>query len=178
VIFLARHGQTAYNHARRFQGRLPVPLNDTGREQARVLAAAAARQEWAVLYCSPLARALETATIVGAAIGLEPIHDERFVETDAGDWTDMTFDDVIAEAPDLFADFVAGAVGFRFPGGESFAEQEQRAMAGVEDVRKGPEPALIVCHGVTMRLILAHVRNDPALRSQALPNAELVVLDP
>jgi broad specificity phosphatase PhoE len=177
VIWLARHGQTAYNHERRFQGHLPVPLNDTGRAQAHELAAQAAQREWALLYCSPLARALETATIVGAAIGLTPIQDMRFAETETGDWTDRTFADIQAAHPEQFAGFVSGAIGFRFPGGESFAEQEQRVMAGIEAVRAGAQPALVVCHGVTMRLILAHVRGDPALRSVALPNAQLVELD-
>jgi broad specificity phosphatase PhoE len=178
VIWLARHGQTAYNHARRFQGHLPVPLDDTGRAQAHRLAQAAAQRQWAALVCSPLARALETATIVGAAIGLEPVRDMRFAETDCGDWTDLSFDEVIAADPDGFEGFATGRVGFRFPGGESFAEQEQRALAGIADVRAGVQPALVVSHGGTMRLILAHERGDPALRSTALPNAELVELGP
>jgi broad specificity phosphatase PhoE len=178
VIWLARHGQTAYNHDRRFQGQLPVPLNDTGREQAKLLAQAAAQREWAALWCSPLARALETATIVGAAIGLEPVADMRFAETDCGDWTDLSFDEVIAADPDGFTGFATGRVGFRFPGGESFEEHQQRALAAIEDVRAGAQPALVVSHGGTMRLILAHVRADPTLRSAALPNAELVELGP
>ena len=58
MIWLARHGQTAYNHERRFQGHLPVPLDETGRDQARALAREAAGREWAALWCSPLERAL------------------------------------------------------------------------------------------------------------------------
>ncbi len=178
MIWLARHGQTAYNHERRFQGHLPVPLNDTGRAQAHVLAEAAAEKEWAVLVCSPLARALETATIVGAAIGLDPVPDMRLAETDCGDWTDLSFEQVIAADPDGFAGFAAGRAGFRFPGGESFEEQEQRALAAIADVRAGARPALVVSHRGTMRLILAHERGDPALRGAPLPNAELVELGP
>jgi broad specificity phosphatase PhoE len=178
VIWLARHGQTAYNHERRFQGHLPVPLNDTGRAQAKLLAQAAAQLQWATLVCSPLARTVETATIVGQAIGLEPVLDARFAETDCGDWTDLTFDEVIAADPDGFAGFATGRVGFRFPGGESFEEQERRALDGLADVRAGAQPALIVSHGGTMRLILAHERSDPSLRSSPLPNAELVELGP
>jgi broad specificity phosphatase PhoE len=178
VIWLARHGETAYNHERRFQGHLPVPLNDTGRAQARELAKLAAQREWATLWCSPLARTLETATIVGEAIGLEPIQDMRFAETDCGDWTGRTFDEVIAEDPDGFEGFATGRVGFRFPGGESFEEQQERAMAAIEDVRAAALPALVVSHGGTMRLILAQVRGDDAYRSQRLANASLVELGP
>src|SRR3954453_14211013 len=99
MIPLARHGQTAYNAEGRFQGHLPVPLDDTGREQARALAAAAARIELRSLWCSPLARARETADIVAAWIGLAPREDTRFAETDTGDWTDRSFADVQAEDP-------------------------------------------------------------------------------
>jgi broad specificity phosphatase PhoE len=72
MIHLARHGQTAYNAEGRFQGHLPVPLDETGREQARALADTVAGVEVRTLVCSPLARARETADIVAARIGLEP----------------------------------------------------------------------------------------------------------
>jgi len=178
VIWLARHGQTAYNHDRRFQGRGPVPLNDTGREQARELAQLAAQMQWGALWCSPLERALETATIVGEAIGLHAVPDPRFAETDTGDWTDRLFEDVIAEDPHGFEGFATGRVDFRFPGGESFEEHLQRALAGIDDVRAGPQPSLVVCHGGTMRLILTHYRRDETLRAQPLANASLVELGP
>ncbi len=178
MIWLARHGQTAYNHERRFQGWLPVPLNDTGREQARELGRIAAQTQWGALWCSSLARTVETATIVGEAIGLEPVLDPRFAETDCGDWTDRPFEEVIAEDPEGFEGFATGRAGFRFPGGESFEEQQRRALAGIDDVRAGAQPALVVSHGGTMRLILAHYRRDDALRSQPLANASLVELGP
>ncbi len=90
ALLLARHGETAYNAEGRFQGLGPVPLNARGREQGRLLAEAAAGKGFVELWCSPLVRARETADIVAARIGLEPIEDERLVETDTGDWTDRT----------------------------------------------------------------------------------------
>jgi broad specificity phosphatase PhoE len=175
VIWLARHGQTAYNHQRRFQGRLPVPLDDTGREQARALAQSAAEREWAALWCSPLERAFETARIVGAAIGLEPVPDERFAETDCGDWTDRMFADVEASDPEGFARFLRADPEFAFPGGESFAQQGARVQAGLADVRAGAAPALVVCHRGVMRLALAHAHGEP-LSAIDVPNAALVEL--
>jgi broad specificity phosphatase PhoE len=175
VIWLARHGQTAYNHERRFQGHLPVPLDDTGREQARSLARSAAEREWAALWCSPLERALETARIVGAAIGLEPRPDERFAETDCGDWTDRPFAEVEQEDPEGFARFLRADPQFAFPGGESFAQQGARVQAGLKDVRAGALPALVVCHRGVMRLALARARAEP-LSAIDVPNAALVEL--
>ena len=176
MIALARHGETPYNAQRRFQGHLPVPLTALGREQAAELAAVAAQREWAALWCSPLARARETADVVAAAIGLQAREDARFAETETGDWTDRTFDEVEAAEPEAFAAWRSGDPQFRFPGGESFAEQLARVTAGLADVRRGPLPALVVCHRGVIRLALADARGDGALRTASVPNATLVDL--
>jgi broad specificity phosphatase PhoE len=175
VIWLARHGQTAYNHARRFQGHLPVPLDDTGREQAHALARAAAERDWGALWSSPLERALETARIVGEAIGMQPHPDARFAETDCGDWTDRSFDEVEREDPDGFRAFITADPSFAFPGGESFAQQSARVQDGLRDVRAGALPALVVCHRGVMRLALSHARGEE-LSALEVPNASLVEL--
>jgi broad specificity phosphatase PhoE len=175
VIWLARHGQTAYNHARRFQGHLPVPLDDTGREQAHVLAREAAGRDWGALWSSPLERALETARIVGEAIGMQPQPDARFAETDCGDWTDRSFDEVEREDPERFRAFIRADPSFAFPGGESFAQQSARVQAGLHDVRAGALPALVVCHRGVMRLALSHARGEE-LSALEVPNASLVEL--
>src|SRR5579862_7785240 len=124
LVYLARHGQTAYNLEGRFQGQQEIPLDDTGRAQAEELAERAVPYGFAALWCSPLLRARETADAVAARIGLEPVEDARLMETDAGDWTDRTFAEVRAQAPELFDAFASGEPGFAFPGGESFAQQE------------------------------------------------------
>ena len=133
-VYLARHGQTAYNHEGRFQGQQAIPLDETGRAQALELAERAADHGFRALWCSPLLRARETADAVAARIGLEPRDDARFMETDAGDWTDRSFAEIHALAPEQFAAFVAADPDFAFPGGESFAEQEERVHAALADV--------------------------------------------
>jgi broad specificity phosphatase PhoE len=77
VILLARHGETADNKDRRFQGQKDVPLNDTGREQARAIAEELARETIDAIYTSDLARARETAELIARAAGLTPEADER-----------------------------------------------------------------------------------------------------
>jgi broad specificity phosphatase PhoE len=175
-IALARHGETPYNAQRRFQGHLPVGLTERGREQAHELARVAARREWAALYCSPLARARETAGIVGAAIGLEPIGEARFAETDTGEWTDRFFDEVAESDPERYAAWQRGDPGFAFPGGESFAHQQRRVLEGIDVVGRGAGPALIVCHRGSIRLALAALHGDDAQRTATVPNAALVEL--
>jgi len=194
-LYLARHGQTAYNLERRFQGHLPVPLDETGRAQAADLAERAARgsgaaqgpgagtsdaggNPFAVLWCSPLLRARETADIVAVRLGLEPKEEPRLMETDAGDWTDRLFSDVQAEDPDGFAGFIEGRPDFAFPGGESFAQQGVRVAAALADVERGELPALVVCHGVVIRIALYQRAGHKVALAERVPNAALVPLDP
>jgi broad specificity phosphatase PhoE len=177
-IYLARHGQTAYNHEGRFQGQQQIPLDDTGRAQAAELAERAAGYGFRALWCSPLLRARETADIVAASIGLEPKEDARLMETNSGEWTDLSFADVREHAPELFDAFAAAEPDFAFPGGESFAEQELRVDAALHDVESGTLPALVVCHGMVIRAALAVRAGDHSKRFERVPNAALVALDP
>jgi broad specificity phosphatase PhoE len=177
-VYLARHGQTAYNLERRFQGHLPVPLDETGRAQAQELAKRASAHGFAALWCSPLRRARETAEIVGQRIGLEPLEESRLMETDAGDWTDRLFVDVQAEAPDAFARFAAGDPSFAFPGGESFVHQERRVAAALEDLERGTLPALVVCHGMVIRAALSSRAGRWEPHAERVPNGALVPLAP
>jgi len=177
-VYLARHGQTAYNLERRFQGHLAVPLDDTGREQARDLAERASAHPFAALWCSPLLRARETADIVAEHIELTPREDARLMETDAGDWTGRLFVDVNAEDPDGFAGFIEGRPDFAFPGGESFAQQGERVATALADVERGDLPALVVCHGVVIRIALYQRAGHRVALAERVPNAALVPLDP
>jgi broad specificity phosphatase PhoE len=175
-VYLARHGQTAYNHEGRFQGQQAIPLDDTGRAQAAELAERAAGYGFRVLWCSPLLRARETADVVGARIGLEPREDPRLMETDAGDWTNLSFVEVRAMDATRFDAFASANPAFAFPGGESFAQQEVRVAAVLADVEAGELPALVVCHGMVIRAAFASRSRDGSVSFQRVPNAALVPL--
>ena len=178
MILLARHGQTAYNAEGRFQGHLPVPLDDTGREQARELADRAAQVPLRSLWCSPLARARETADVVAARVGLRAQEDARFAETDTGDWTGRSFAEVEAEDPDGFRRFQVSDPTFRYPGGESFAEQSDRVQAGLRDLRARHDalPALVICHRGVIRLAIAAATGDHSAGGRQIGNATMVAL--
>ena len=152
-VLLVRHGETDENAAARFQGRHDTRLNDRGREQSRVLAHALRGEGLRALYSSPLLRAHETARIIGAAIGLEPILDERLVEAEAGAWTGRLIADIVAGERSEYERWRAVDPSFRFPGGESVAEQAQRIAAALADVAAGPLPAVVVTHGGTIRAV-------------------------
>lgn len=175
MIYLARHGQTAYNAEGRFQGWGTVPLDSTGRRQARELATAVAALEPARLVSSDIVRAVETASIVAELVNLELEIDPRFAETETGDWTDRSFAEVAAEDPAAFQSFVELEAGWGFPGGESFATQAARVAAGLDDWRARSEnrPVVIICHGNVIRLALRAARRD---ESQRPDNGSLVEL--
>ena len=152
-VLLVRHGETDENAAACFQGRRDTRLNDRGRQQSRVLAAALRDEGVRALYSSPLLRAHETARIIGAAIGLEPVLDERLVEVDAGAWTGRMIADILAGERAEYERWRAADPTFRLPDGESVAEQAQRIAAALADVAAGPLPAVVVTHGGTIRAV-------------------------
>jgi broad specificity phosphatase PhoE len=155
-VFLARHGETDDNAPpQRVMGWVDSPLNEHGREQARALAREAAEARLAALYASHLARATETAAIVAEALGLEPVVDERFAESRRGRWEGRLVEEIEREDPDAWAAWMRADPEFAFPGGESLAEHCSRVAAALRDVAAGPLPALVVCHGGTIRCAFA-----------------------
>ncbi len=176
---LARHGETDDNREPlRVQGFTDTPLNETGRRQARELAERVAGElEVASLWSSDLMRARETADTVGEAIDLTARLDPRLREASRGRWEGRLFKDIERDEPDLFAAWRRAGPGFRFPGGESLQEQQDRVAAAVADIETaGPLPALVVCHGGSIRVMLC--RHDPrgldAFHDFAVPNVALV----
>ena len=178
-IYLARHGETAANAEGRVQGWLDPPLNDRGREQARVLAREVEPLGMRALYTSQLARARETAEIVGAAVGLEARVDERFAESRRGAWEGKLLREIERDDPEGWAAWQRGGAHFRFPGGgETLGEHAARVRAGLEDVAAGELPALVVCHGGSVRCALAERRPEglDAFFRIAVPNGSLTRL--
>jgi broad specificity phosphatase PhoE len=171
-VYLARHGETAYNAEGRYQGLGTVPLNELGRRQARALAELASTQRFRELWCSPLVRARETADIVATRLSLEPIEDARLVETDTGDWTNRSFSSVRAEDPDGFEAYLRADLSWGYPGGETFRGQTERVMEALGEIAERPSPVLVVCHGMVIRLALTALGHPVP----AVPNAGLIDL--
>jgi broad specificity phosphatase PhoE len=177
---LVRHGETDDNREPlRVQGFRDTPLNDRGRGQAAELAhrftAAGVRSLWS----SDLSRARQTAEIIGGRIRLTPRLDCRLREANRGEWEGRTFIEIAREQPELYAAWLAPDEKFRFPGGESLSEQMDRVAAALADIRRaGPLPALVVCHGGCIRVMLC--RDDPrglvALHDFDVPNGAVVEL--
>lgn len=179
LIYLARHGETDDNTPpARVMGSIDSPLNETGRQQARALAREVADRGLAALYTSQLARARETAAIVGDAVGLDPVVDERLAESSRGRWEGRLVDDIRREEPEAWDAWMRADGDFEFPDGESLAAHCRRVAGALRDVGAGPLPALVVCHGGSIRCAFAarHADGLASFHELAVPNASLMEL--
>lgn len=178
VLLVARHGETDDNREPlRFQGWRDTPLNDTGRRQAVELAERMADQGLVTLWSSDLSRARETAEAVGRRLGLEVRLDPRLREANRGRWEGRLFSEVEREEPELFAAWMRAGKDWRFPGGESLLEQQQRVVACVDEIRASCEPpAMAVSHGGSIRVLLCRLdpRGLDAFHSFRVPNVSVM----
>ena len=168
TIVLVRHGETDWNRDNRFQGRADPPLNDTGRAQARVLAAELGAESFAAAYTSPLRRAAETAAILAGALGVAAVPDGSLMEVDVGSWSGLTRTEVEARFPAGFARWLE--YGHGWDDGETYDELGARVVSGLADIatRHPDDVVLAVTHGGPIRSALAaaeRVAFDEARRS-------------
>ncbi len=171
TLYLARHGETDWNAAGRWQGQTDVRLNDTGRLQAREIAGRVRAAGIRAVASSDLLRARETAEIVADALGLAVGYvDAALRERHFGCFEGLTREEVAARHPEAWAAHVADP-GPAPPGGESRAELLGRllpALAGA--ALRLPAPLLVVMHGGSMRALLAeHVGEMPRPSSPNWP---------
>ncbi len=179
-ILLARHGETDDNIPPiRAQGFRDTPLNDTGRRQAEALAEKVAGDGIASLWSSDLSRARETAEIVGDRISIEPVLEPRLREGNRGRWEGSRFVDIERDEPELYAAWMRAGARFRFPGGESLLEHQSRVTDALAQIhRTAALPALVVCHGGSIRVMLCarDVRGLDAFHTFEVPNTAVVAL--
>jgi len=157
-----RHGETDWNARGLAQGNIDIPLNETGREQARAAAGLLRDRGIATIVASSLSRARATAEIIGAELGL-PVAavDDGLREVRFG----------VAEGlpqADWYQEWLAGA--FAPEGGETFAELRARATAAVNRATARPPLVLVVAHGALFRSLRAAMGLPTDVRTQnAMP---------
>lgn len=162
TVLLIRHGQTSWNAAGRWQGHTDVPLNEVGREQARLLAERLVDWPIRALYSSDLKRAAETAVIVGDALGLEAVQEKAWRERHVGVFQGLTGEEIAEKHPEAWA-ALQRDVFVVPPGGESSEALYERATGALERLltRHRGEVVAVVSHGGTMRALIAQVLQLP-----------------
>jgi len=162
-LLLARHGQTDLNIDERWQGRLDLPLNATGRAQAEALAQALpAGIE--VIVASPQRRARQTAEAVAAARGLDIEFDAAFRERDFGVFEGLTAEEAREQHPALWAANAAYRWDLCPPGAEATQAVVDRVGAGLAALvrRHAGRRVLLVSHGFVVRCLRYQLDGLPA----------------
>src|SRR5262245_46711037 len=146
TFLIARHGETDWNRERRWQGHADPPLNDLGREQACALAERLRADPLDAIYSSDLARARETAEIVGRRLGI----DARLREVDVGEWSGLTTPELERLHPDGLRRRRFGGTGWER--GESYAAMGARVVEALRDIAatNAGRRVLVVTHGGPM----------------------------
>ncbi len=116
-LIVIRHGETAWNRERRLQGQLDIPLNETGRAQARALATALAGEPIDAVYASDLSRAMATAAPLAEVLGLQVRPDARLRERSYGTLQGKTYAEVAEYLPEDFARWQARVPDYAPPEG-------------------------------------------------------------
>lgn len=185
TIIHVRHGETPWNVEKRLQGWRDIPLNDTGRAQARrngpVLAQELVRlgldADAIAWVASPLMRARETMETVRRGAGLDPAGyrtDDRLKEISYGIYEGFTHAEIEAKAPDDFAGLMADKWSFRPRDGENYHDLKQRVSAAIDAI--GGD-CVIVSHGGILRILrsLAERREDREIVDFVVPQDQIYV---
>jgi probable phosphoglycerate mutase len=150
---LVRHAETDWSASGRHTGRTDVPLNDTGRQHARALASLLAGEHFALVLCSPLSRARETAEIAGLGDGL--VLRDDLLEWDYGEYEGITTPEIWRTRPDwwLWRDGC--------PGGEQPEDVARRVDRVIAEVVQVEGDVALVAHGHVLRALSARWLEQP-----------------
>ncbi len=155
-LILVRHGQSTFNAERRIQGQLDPPLTDLGWREAEATATRFGAGRVAGFYCSPLARAHQTASAIGRALGHEAEPVPGLMEIGLGTWEGRTAGDLAREEPELWAQWTEFSSWDLVPGGEGRIAFTDRVSTTLHDLwARHPEgDVLCVTHGGVVQVAL------------------------
>jgi probable phosphoglycerate mutase len=156
-LYLVRHGATQLTAEDRFSGAAGVDLSEEGRHQAECLADRLAGEPIAAVYCSPLSRTAETASIVAGPHRLGPIYCDGLREISHGRWEGLTRQEVETRYPEEYAAWESDPFTFAPKDGESGVAVLARALPIIREivVSHAGQNVLVVSHKATLRLLLS-----------------------
>jgi broad specificity phosphatase PhoE len=164
TLWLARHAETTWNIAGRYQGRMESPLSPLGERQATALAdgffARAERAERVPtrIVSSPLGRCLETARVTAERLNLPVEIDERLIEIAHGTWDGRYREAVSREDPERYETWRHDPAHVAFENGESLAQVLARWRSFAQDAALETRDTLVVTHDAVVRCALTQVR--------------------
>ncbi len=176
-LFIARHGETVFNKARRMQGMTAhTPLTLLGCRQASAMGAVLrdyiVNPHSLALLASPSGRTLQTLALIAEEIYADwhtHMTDTRLREIDVGSWEGRSYAEVQAQAGD-FVDSTHMLFTVQAPGGELYSDIEQRLKYWIAD-QSFDRDMVIVSHGMTARVLRALLLGLPPLAGYDAPIA-------
>lgn len=162
-LFLVRHGETDWNIKNKIQGQTDTPLNEKGRQQADKLASELGKgYHIKKIYASGMARAWETANIVGEALGIVPRRKEGLEEINFGKWEGYTWKQVKESFPE---EYLVWQKNRRYqvpPMGESYQQLLGRILPALDDIIQAEEEdTLVVTHSAVIMTLLSFLHDTP-----------------
>jgi broad specificity phosphatase PhoE len=170
-LICVRHGRTAWNADRRFQGHTDIPLDDEGRAQATALAALLRNERIDVAASSDLGRAAETARIVLGPRDVPLRLDADWREMQFGEWEGLTWEQILTANPDLDPTNETAVKAYTPAGGETFDALCARVARGVERVAgevADDGVALVATHAGPLHALLRVLLGDSELKVRFL----------
>jgi broad specificity phosphatase PhoE len=156
-IYMVRHGATTLSSEDRFAGAVDVELSDQGKFQVERLAERLGDDSIQAIYCSPMTRTIQTATILASPHNLSLIHRDGLREINHGHWEGMRRADVEAQFPEEYAAWEEDPLTFSPKGGEAGVNVIARALPVIREIvmeHRG-QNVLVVSHKATLRLIIS-----------------------
>jgi broad specificity phosphatase PhoE len=166
-IWLARHGETTWNMAGRYQGRMESALSALGVRQGMALAGhffgelQAGRPVPARIVSSPMLRCLATANFSADRLGVAIETDARLIEIAHGTWDGRYRDDLGREDPERYLAWRAAPDSVTFDGGESLADVLVRWQSFASDLARESRHTLVVTHDAVVRCALVDLTGRP-----------------
>jgi broad specificity phosphatase PhoE len=154
-IILVRHGETQWNVEEVFRGRVDVELNETGINQAKLLAQYLSGRRIKAVYSSPLKRASKTAEIIARHHKLGVEITSGLIDFNYGDWQGLPRQQVKDRYRELYAEWLDYPEKVTMPNGESLEDVSQRALGVVDTVvARYKETVVLVSHRVVGKVLI------------------------
>jgi len=134
VLYIVRRGTTDWNESGRIQGHMDIPLNETGRAQARLASRRLAPLGATALYSSDLLRAYETAQIIGQSTGLGVVQKPGLREINFGVWQGLSSPQIRERDPEVYAARRANPYDVAPAGAETWRQFYDRAIQAIQEV--------------------------------------------
>ena len=165
-LILVRHGQTAWHAESRHVGNADIPLDGTGREQARLVADRLAETDIDVAFSSPLSRCLEMASLVAEPHGIGVETDDRLREMDLGEWSGETYGSVAEKHGDIISRWTKDPGSLTPPGGEQLEQVRGRTVSWLEEIWASYKwkTVFVSSHSTPIRIIVSDLIGIPFSR--------------